>query len=188
MKTTKYEIPLEWVNKKNFKSRFSKNIRGLRVIDKTNSITKEAIEVLKIIKDLDLILATGHISWIESEILVKKAVDIGIKRIIVTHPIYSSINMPIEKQKELSKLGAFIEHCYSMYSIDKIPIQEIAKQIKEVKPKNCILTSDVGQVFSKNPSEALKDFVRLLKSEDIGEKSFEQMLIENPKRLVNRGG
>ncbi len=180
----KYEIPPEWVNNKSFKPRPLESVKKLRVIDNDGNITKETENVLKIIKDFDLVLATGHISWIESEILVKKAVDIGIKRIIITHPIYPPINMSIEKQKELAEFGALIEHCYSMHSMDKISIQKITEQIKEVKPKNCIISSDVGQAFSKIPSEALKDFVSLLKAEDINEKSFEKMLVKNPKKLT----
>ncbi|MCC6005015.1 MAG: hypothetical protein LM590_11835 [Thermofilum sp.] len=36
-------------------------------------------------------------------LLVKEVVKMGIKRIIITHPIYQLINMPVEIQKELSK-------------------------------------------------------------------------------------
>lgn len=180
----KYEVPPEWVNNNNFKPRSLDNVKKLRVIDKSGNISKETIDVLKIIKDFDLVLATGHISWSESDALVRKAIDIGIKRIIITHPIYPPINMTTEKQKELAEIGALIEHCYSMYSMDKISIRKIAEQIKEVKPKNCIISSDVGQTFSKNPSEALKDFSELLKDEGINESSLEKMLVKNPKRLT----
>jgi len=34
--------------------------------------------------------------------------------------------MPIDVQKELAGMGALIEHCYSMHSIDKIPMNKIA--------------------------------------------------------------
>jgi predicted metal-dependent phosphotriesterase family hydrolase len=94
--------------------------------------------------------------------------------------------MPIHVQKELADMGALIEQCYSMYSIDKIPISKIARQIKLLGAKNCILSSDVGQIFSKNPSEALADFMFLLEKEGITKQELRQMLVNNPIRLLNK--
>src|SRR3989344_2007451 len=102
----------------------------------------------------------------------------------VLPPNYRKIDMPIEVQKELAGLGALMEQCISMYSIDKISIDKIAKQIREVGAKNCILSSDVGQTFSKSPSEALADFITLLEVEGITEDEIKIMLIHNPGRLV----
>ena len=108
----------------------------------------------------------------------------GITKIIVTHPIYQRINMPVEVQKKLTALGAKIEQCYSMYSIDKIPVIKIARQIKEVGVKNCILSSDVGQLFSPSPSEALEIFGGLLQKEGITLTELQTMLVDNPKLLI----
>ena len=112
------------------------------------------------------------------------AEKVGIEKIIITHPIYQKIDMPIKIQKELAKLGALVEHCYSMYSIDKIPMDRIACQMKDVGADNCILSSDVGQTFSKSPSEALTDFISLLEQEGITENEIKAILIKNPARLV----
>jgi len=38
-----------------------------------------------------------------------------------------------------------------MYLIDKIPIKEIAEQIKEICPENCIISSDMGQAGNPDP-------------------------------------
>lgn len=92
--------------------------------------------------------------------------------------------MPLDVQKELAKLGAFIEHCFSMHSIDKISTNKIVEQIKYVGAENCILSSDVGQIFSKSPSEALFDFITLLEKEGVTKKEIEIMLLENPRTLI----
>lgn len=188
LKTQKYEIPKEWTDRemrKGIKLRLAKNIKGLSVFDKNEKISKEVKEVLEIIKKYNAILATGHISWQEAYKLVKFAIkEQGVKKIIVTHPIYRKINMPLREQKELAEMGAFIECCYSMYSIDKIPINRIAGQIKYVGPEQCILSSDVGQIFSKSPSEALLDFMILLEKEGISKEALKLMLVDNPKRLL----
>ena len=184
LKQSEYEVPPEWVGGSLEKSRKASLVNGLKVIDGNNKVNEKALEVLKIIKSTNSILATGHISWQESVALIEKAQGLGIKKIIVTHPIYQRIDMPVEIQKELANKGAFIEQCYSMYSIDKITIKKIASQIKVVSAKNCVLTSDVGQVFSPNPSEALKIFSKLLIQEGVTEKDLYIMLVKNPRKIL----
>lgn len=187
LQSQKFEIPEEWIDPKmqrRLKLRPTEKIKALSVFD-NGKISKEVEMVLYSIKENGAILATGHLSWQESYELVKFAVEkIGIEKIIITHPIYQKIDMPIKIQKELAELGALIEHCYSMYSIDKIPMDKIARQIKAVGADNCILSSDVGQTFSKSPSGALTDFISLLEKEGVTENEIKTMLIKNPARLV----
>ena len=182
---SKFEIPWEWVKKKDFQARRSKTIKGISVFDKKRQLTKESISVLKMIKKTSSILATGHISWQESKKLVETALAIGVKKIIITHPIYQRINMPIKTQKYLASLGCFIETCYSMYSIDKISIKKITNQIREIGEDKMIITSDVGQNFSENPNLALEKFARLLIGERIGINQLKKMLIDNPNQIIN---
>ncbi|HLE07256.1 MAG TPA: DUF6282 family protein [archaeon] len=181
---SKYEIAPEWVSK-NFISRLAKNVVGISVLDRNENLRKEAIEVLETIKKYKCILATGHISWKESVVLIREAIKIGIKKIIITHPIYQKIDMPKEVQKQLTEKGALIEVAASMYYIDKISIKKIVEQIKFVGANKCILTSDSGQKFSKKPSEVLKDFVKLLLQNGIREREIKQMLINNPNKLLS---
>ena len=187
LRSQKFEILEEWIDprvRERLKLRPTKNVKALSVFD-NGKISKEVESVLYSIRENGAILATGHLSWQESYGLVKFAAEkVGIEKIIITHPIYQKIDMPIKIQKELAKLGALVEHCYSMYSIDKIPMDRIARQIKDIGADNCILSSDVGQTFSKSPSEALTDFISLLKKEGVTENEIKTMLIKNPARLV----
>lgn len=188
LRSQKFEVPEEWIDPEirgRLKLRTTKNVKALSIFDSDKKISKDVENVLRVIKECGAILATGHLSWKESRALIKFAAEkVGIEKIIVTHPIYQKINMPIYVQKELVKIGALMEQCYSMYSIDKIPIYEIAKQIKEVGADNCILSSDAGQTFSKSPSEALADFISLLEGQGIAEQEIRFMLIDNPSKLV----
>jgi len=184
LRQSKYEIPPEWVGE-GFKSRLSKKIEGIRITNKNGELTDKTKNVLRAIKENNCILATGHVSWEEARILVKEANKIGIKKIIVTHPIYQLINMPINAQKELVKYdGVYIEQNYAMYSIDKIPIEQIAKQIKSIGVEKCIISSDVGQITSPSPSEALEEFTELLKQQGLTEKELKIMGEDNPRRIL----
>lgn len=179
-----YEIAPEWVKNSNVKARTSQRVKPVKIVNKIG-LTQHTIEVLKAIKKCKAILATGHISAKETVIVVDKALDIGIKKIIVTHPIYQRIDMPINTQIYLAKKGCYIEQCYSMYSIDKISIQAIAQQIKVIGPQSTILSSDVGQTFSPKPSRALYKFALLLLRERIMPSQLYTMMATNPKNLLS---
>lgn len=179
-----YEIPPEWGGKE-FVSRLSSTINGITVVD-DGKLIQEAKAVLQVIKENNCILATGHLSWPEAKLLVEEAVEMGITKIIITHPIYQRIAMPLEVQQELArKEGVYIEQCYSMYFIDDISISEIATQIKAIGAEKCIITSDVGQVNSPAPSAALQVFTELLKKEGITEPELRVMGEVNPRKLLS---
>lgn len=178
-----FEIGPEWVKGTDYKPRLSRKVRGISITEK-GKLTDKAKEVLGVTKELDLILATGHVSWEEAKKLVTDAKKRGIERIIVTHPLYQPIDMPLSIQAELANLGAMIEVCYSMYLIDGIEIGKIAEQIKTAGPESCVLSSDVGQVASPSPSEALLRFLMLLSEKGLGEGDFYQMLVTNPAQLI----
>jgi len=184
-KNAKSIVPQEWLGNKKIDNNLL-NSQSLNIWSaKKGVISKKVISVLEAIKQCNAILATGHLSWQESAKLVDEAKKMGIKKIIITHPIYQKIAMPTFVQKKLATVGCYIEHCYSMYSIDKIPIKLIAKQIKVVGAERCILSSDVGQKFSLSPSEALSDFIYLLSKNGITETELYQMLVVNPNFLVS---
>ena len=183
LEKSEFEIAPEWIKKKSFMARKSTNIKPVAVTE-NNRLTNAAILVLKEIKKCNAVLATGHISWKESVLVVNKAISMGLQKIVITHPIYQRIEMPVRVQKELVQKGCFIEQSFSMYSIDKIPIKKIAKQIQEVGTKSVILSSDVGQTFSPPPSEALLQFSTLLKNDGINENQLFNMMITNPKKLL----
>lgn len=183
LRKNEFEIPKEWVNEENFSARRATGIEAVRVTA-NHKLTANAIKVLSMIKQCNAVLATGHITWKESVMLINKALKMGIKKIVITHPIYQKIAMPLNIQKQLAKKGCFLEQSYSMYSIDKISLKKIAQQIKEVGYEQIILSSDVGQTFSLSPSEALYDFAKLLSQEGLTEKELFTMLVANPKKLL----
>lgn len=183
LENNKFEIPPEWFKNKH-QSRLTKNIMPVDVI-KNGKLSKDTLEVLKLIKKYNLVLATGHLSWRESVLLIDYALNMGIKKIIITHPIYQSIKMPLNVQKMFAFAGCFIEQSYSMYSIDKIPLDQIIKQIKYVGAASTILSSDVGQAFSPSSSEGLLKFVSKLNRYGFTENEFKRMLSDNPRRLLD---
>ncbi len=178
-----WEIPKEWVGRPDFHPRRSSEVKPVLIGD-GDTLCTSVQPVLQAIADTNAVLCTGHISWKESYRLVKEARKRGIDKIVITHPIYQKIDMPVEVQAELAREGCLIEHCYSMHSIDRVPIAKMAAQIREVGIENVVLSSDVGQAFSPSPSEALVTFGMLLREEGVSLADIKTMLCDNPRRLL----
>ena len=186
-----YEIPPEWVKDPDFVPRIKTELKAIRVIDWNNTLFNKCRRVLKMIKKMNCIIATGHLSWEESEVLASEALKEDIK-VIITHPNQKDIAMPLRTQKELARKGAYIEHCYIMYldrdSEDDYPLDEMADKINEVGADHCILTSDAGQTGNPSSSRSLKEFITLLSKQGITKSQFEKMLIRNPKKILGIQG
>lgn len=184
LKEKEYEIPPEWTDGKY--SRKAQDIEPVKVTNQEGELTKQTIQVIQAIAETDSILATGHISWKEAKKVTNKALEMGVKNIVLTHPIYGPIDMPVKIQKELgSKEGVYIEHLYAMNTIDNIPMEKIAKQVREVGPENILLGSDMGQIGNPSSSEAMEKFTRKLTEQGIQTEEIEKMAIQNPKALLN---
>ena len=184
LKSNRYEIAPEWVKDKDLKLKAAKDVKPVRVT-KNGKLLPETKQVIEMIAAVKGVLATGHISAAESMLVAQYARSLHVP-VIVTHPVYQHIDMTIPQQKALAAIGCYLEQSYSMYSMDNIAISKIAQQIKLVGPFSVILSSDVGQMFSPPPSQALAEFASLLMGEGIVLKDIETMLIKNPKKLLRQ--
>jgi len=184
---SEYEIPPEWVRDPNFKPRRKWDLRAIKVTDWAGNLIRKARYIMDISQEMKCIIATGHVSWQESEKLAQESIDRGLK-VIITHPMQKDIAMPLDVQKRLAEKGAYIEYTYIMYldrdSPGDYPLAEQAKAIREIGPDKVVLTSDAGQVKNPGSSQSLMDYVKLLQQHGLGAEDFEQMLVKNPKEIL----
>ena len=184
---SEYELAPEWLSGKAMALRRARDIRGITLFANnglSDALSEAAQNVAKTVRDFGAVLATGHVSFDEAAAIASYALEIGVRAVIVTHPVYQRIAMPIAVQQDLAKRGCYMEVCYSMYSLDDIPVRKLADQIKAIGPKQTILSSDVGQLSSESPSEALVKFCQLLLQQDIPVKWLEMMLVTNPRQIL----
>ncbi len=78
-----------------------------------NRIAPPLMEILELIARHDVILGTGHLAPAETMLVVSKAKELGVRKIVITHPEWSTIDMSIEEQLTLSTYGVFFERCYA---------------------------------------------------------------------------
>jgi hypothetical protein len=161
--------------------------KGLTILTKNGELISEVVEILNLIADANIILGTGHLSVQECQVLTSTAKKLGVKKIIVTHPEWKLVNMPIEVQIELAKKGAFIEHCY--YATTKLggglDLCEIARQIKAVGAGQCIMATDLGQKSNPSPIDGMGKYVKNMMKYGISKEEIELMTKKNPMKLLN---
>jgi hypothetical protein len=162
-------------------------VKGSTPLNKNKELTPEALKILEIIKEADMILATGDLSVEESKILVKKAEAIGIRRIMVTHPQVDWMRFSLKDLEYLTSLGAKAEHCVSACNKlvqHPIPVSEIAHEIKVIGAENSTLATDGGWCELPPPVQLMKDFIAKLIESGISEEEIRIMTNKNPSQLL----
>ena len=144
----------------------------------------EVIEVLKLIKKYDLSLATGHISAEENLMVIHAAHEMGIEKMVATHP---SGKMSIPQMKQAAADGAYIEFVYHSLlggGAHAPTIDQYVREIRAVGPEHCILSSDLGQADSPVHPEGWKKYLTMLKKAGISDADIDLMTRRNPRRFL----
>jgi len=159
---------------------------GISILDEDGSLVPAMKEILNLINEHNAILGTGHLSKREIKILVGAAKKQGLKKIVVTHPELPLVNLSLDEQYHLSGNGVYFERCYaSTFPLSgNVPLEQIARDIKEIGASSTLLTTDFGRADYPLPVKGLQTFVANLKKVGIEEKEIELMTKENPRRLI----
>lgn len=160
---------------------------GISLLEPGGLLREAVIPILRSIAENDLILGTGHVSARESKALVRKAVEMGVKNILVTHPQAPFLDCRLGDLQEMVEMGALLEQdiVFSLPGQPKeIPSREIAKVIRAVGPSHCVMATDGGQASNPAPVEMMRYFIREMLANGISEEDIQRMVKENPARLL----
>lgn len=149
-----------------------------------SKLKKEVYDILDVIKNYNLILATAHLGKAETFAIVKAAADLKVKKIVITHPNFPSIAFTKEEQKELAELGAYMEHCFTTPYSKKTTWEAVYEEIRYVGPQNVILSTDLGQPAGPYPDEGLGIFADNLLNNGFSKEELKQMMVKNTSFLV----
>lgn len=162
---------------------------GITCIDKNGEVVKELKEILELIKNYDVILATGHISVKEIFAVIEYAKSIGIDKIVITHPEFWVVGMTDEEQIEIvKKYDVYLERCFAQPlggGKYKSNLEDNYKIIKKVGCKNVIVDTDGGQVENPNWEIAFEEYMQFLFDKGITKEELEIMTIKNATKLLN---
>ena len=163
--------------------------KGITIYNQSGKIKEEVFNILEIIKEADIILATGHLSPKESIDLITVALRNGLKKILFTHPEGHLTKLPVEEQKRLAKKGVFFERCWVVTTniageSARLPAENIARDIKTVGTSSTIMATDHGQVSNPSPAQAMTNYIANMLYCGIKAHEIELMIKTNPIKLI----
>ena len=167
------------------------NLEGIKILDENGKLKQSAYELLEVLKNEDVFLSTGHLTYPEIKVLVSEARRMGLERIQITHADSLYSYLTADQQLELAELGAIIEHhiarCMPVVFKGKegrMEPEEIVYNIRKVGAERCTLGSDFGQMFNPHPVDGFRMFVRTMLKCGITEKEMDWLIRKNPARLL----
>jgi hypothetical protein len=180
---------------KHIKTLVNKDASGLRVaID--GKVTPQMEDVLKIIARENLLLATGHVHAEEVIAVTKRAKELGVKNILVTHGLTNIPGLSMAQAKEVVAMGAMIEVCYLQFMTgpdaqhawmkhwSQVGPAHVVAAIKAFGAGGLVLSTDLGQQGNMNPIDGIENMMGALKAAGVSDADLDTMLRKNPAKLL----
>lgn len=179
---------LETGEQEMFLAEARKGRKGIRMFDAEGRPADGLLQVLEVIRDAKVILGTGHLEPVESLALLRLAREMGIEKILVTHPLMSFTRFEKSQMAETARLGAVLEFAYLSCShgwLGAVEPKQTADSIKSVGPAHCVICTDGGQEYNPHPPQMLADFAEALTAEGVTQEDLRLMMCENPASLLD---
>ncbi len=159
----------------------------VHVVGDDGAVVPALAEILALIAEADIVLATGHLSVAEIKTVVAAARAAGVRKVLVNHPELWLIGMSIEDQRELAAAGAMMEVCARSATApghaDLTP-GTLADRIMAVGAEHIIMATDYGQVDSPPAPEGMRWYIEQMIDCGISPDNIERMTKANPTRLL----
>jgi predicted metal-dependent TIM-barrel fold hydrolase len=180
---------------KHVKTLVNKDGSGL-VVAPGGKVTDQMEAVLRIIARENLVLATGHIHPEEVVAVAKRAKELGVRNILVTHGFTNIPGLSNEQAKQVADLGGMIEVCFLQFLTgpnapyawmkhwDQVNALRVAEAIKIVGAKSLVISSDLGQQGNMTHPDGLENAIAAMKGAGISDADIDLMMRKNPAQLL----
>lgn len=160
----------------------------LQVVGIDGTLTPETVDVLNILAHHpDVVLATGHLGREEVDAVVRRCTQMGIHRVLVTHPHFL-VDASVDDMQSWQSLGAYVEFT-AVVSLPSSPIhcrpvEDVAHLIKALDVDKVVLSSDLGLKNAGWPIAGMSEFLERLEEAGVGGEDLKKMIVRNPARLL----
>ena len=180
---------------KHIKTLVDKDKSGILVAP-NGVVTPQMEEVLKIVARENLLLATGHIHAEEVVAVTKKAREMGVKNIMVTHGLTNIPGLSMAQAKEVADMGAIIEVCYLQFMTgpnaqyawmkhwSEVSAKMVAEAVKQIGAKSLVLSTDLGQQGNMTHPDGMENMIAAMKGAGVSEADIDIMIRKNPAKLL----
>ena len=159
------------------------NRTSLGLTDDGAKLVPQVHDILDIVHDSDMVLASGHVSVGEALALFRAAKDRGVRRMIATHPAYFAT---IDEQRDMMSLGVYLEYTFlsCMPSEGVTTPQELVNTIRSLGLDGCVLSTDFGQAVNPPPAEGFRNAIATLLHNGMSPDEVTKLVKENPRQLI----
>jgi hypothetical protein len=159
-------------------------------------VSAEMEAILKIIARENLLLATGHVHPEEIIAVTRRARELGVKNILVTHGLTNVPGLTMAQAKEVVAMGAVIEVCFLQFLAGpnaplpflthwtQIGAKHVAQAVKELGAKSLVISSDLGQSANMTHPDGLEAAIVQMKAAGVTDADIDVMMRRNPARLL----
>lgn len=155
--------------------------RDGRVVEKMH-------DVFRLIKDHNAVLATGHISPEECFIVTEAARNAGVEKIVITHPEFHIVGMPLADQKHIvADYDVMLERVYAQPiggGIYKNNLSDNVEVMQEMGCDHIIVSTDGGQMQNPEWYNTITEYVDYLYEAGFDKADIDQMTIHNPAKML----
>ena len=151
-------------------------------------VTEELKDVLKLVRDHNAVLATGHISPEECFIVTEAARNAGVKKIVITHPEFHIVGMTLEDQKRIVRdYDVLLESEYAQPiggGIYKKNLEDNVRAMREIGCRHFIVATDSGQMQNPEWYNSIAEYIDYLYEAGFSKEEIEMMTKVNPGRML----
>jgi hypothetical protein len=168
---------------------------GVVVTDSSGALLPGMEEIIRLAKQYDATIATGHLGPDDVRALVLGCEKEGV-RCLLTHVFF------LDKEEgfllEMSEHGALLEVSASVaFPLEHfllrnrgggMQLEAVARLVNEVGADRVVMSSDCGQIHNAAPVEALRSFLNAVKAVGVSEDDVYTMIRETPRKLLALDG
>ncbi|MGZ3272489.1 MAG: DUF6282 family protein [Caulobacteraceae bacterium] len=168
--------------------KYLKEIRPYVIVSQKGVLLPSVLQVLDLIAQYKLTLATGHVSSGEMVQIVTEAKKRGIEHIIITHPGLGPqyTDPTLDQMKQVAGMGAYAEVVSTELSVPSLRDKTIA-MMKALGAAHCIVSTDSGLVGSRNHADAMVRAAQTLRAAGFSEADLDLMFKANPAKVLGLG-
>lgn len=158
----------------------------LSVLDDKGRLKEEVKEIIRICKEYQVLLCSGHIGPEECLAVTDFARTIGFDKVEITHANAWYDDFTLKRLKELAENGAMISCSFGAMAPHngREDPSEVVEIIRGVGAEHVVLMTDYGQVNAPSPVQGLRVYYYLMKKMGITEKELDLMIRKNPGYLL----
>jgi hypothetical protein len=156
----------------------------VEVVDEDGQVVHALHQVLEVVADHGMQLATGHLSRDEIFAVVDAAVEHGVRDVVVTHPDFPSQALSLDDQVELVRRGAVMERCFVTFHTDKAPWERMFEAIRATGVENNVLSTDLGQRANPPVEDGLPLMADRMLDAGFTEDEVRTVAVVNTRRLA----